>query len=121
MITKITTSHIGTFAFNDNTTKQTKMDDGIYARLQTIGSGSGYSILYFVNNDGREIEVPTCFYIHDITDTNNIKILYTVRRDKHFFVLLWTNSYEMSYSGKKSMLMNERQWTTKGAHSWNLF
>ena len=56
----------GSFSFLRGVTKQAELDDGIHIRLQILGRGSAR--IYFVNQDGVQIDVPEGFYIRDIVD-----------------------------------------------------
>lgn len=98
----------------------TKLDDGIFAKLQT--TGTGYSVLYFVNGSGDRIDVPTCFVLYDITNEeyDGSPVVSTILPGEHIFVLQWTRNYEMQYAGKKTRLVQDRNWAISGDFSWTV-
>ena len=106
----------GSFSFISDAIKQTKLDEDIFARM--AATGDGFAQLYFVNSAGTEMEVPQSFFIRDITNVRDIRNIETVRPGLHFFVLLWTNSYEFGYAGVMSKLIKQQQWAIQGPHVW---
>jgi hypothetical protein len=53
------------FKFLRGVTKQAELDDGIHIRLQVLGRGMAR--IYFVNQDGVQIDVPQGFNVRDLT------------------------------------------------------
>jgi hypothetical protein len=52
------------FKFLRGVTKQAELDDGIHIRLQVLGRGMAR--IYFVNQDGVQIDVPKGFYVREM-------------------------------------------------------
>ena len=98
----------------------TKLDDGIFAKLQPTKDRSGYTTLYFVNGSGDRIDVPTCFVLYDITneEDDGSPVVSTILPGEHLFVLLWERNYELCYTGRKTRLVQDNHWAISGDFSW---
>jgi len=95
-----------------------KLNDGIFAKLQT--TGTGYSLLYFVNGEGVRIDIPTCFALYDITNEEDYgsPVVSTILPGEHLFVLLWERNYEMQYAGRTTRLVQDSRWAVSGELAW---
>jgi hypothetical protein len=105
----------GAFSFLLGDTKQTILSENVFARLQSFGRG--VARLYFVNEEGNEIDVPSDFWIRDITIPSSV---IDVDRSPNtcYFTLLWTNSYKFSFDGICSKFINQQQWAILSHHKW---
>jgi hypothetical protein len=93
-----------------------KINEDVFAKLQT--TGKGYSVLYFVNGVGDRVDIPTCFFVCDITDEDDQPYLTTILPGEQMFVLLWEHNYEMHYAGKKTTLIQDSRWAVSGNFAW---
>lgn len=105
----------GTFSFRRSVTKQTELVDGIHIRLQNLGRGTAR--LYFVNNDGVQIDVPEGFYVRDITHQNEIIDLETAPDTRYFF-MFWLYSYECIYREISWKFITQQQWSIQDGPNW---
>ena len=96
--------------------KSTLTDD--LHMVMEIGIHQGYCVLSFVNDRDESIDIPTCFYLSNITDDEEIGGTVAAFSGKQFYVLLYDNSYAFTYAGKTSTLIRAARWFCGGEHVW---
>eukprot|EP01041_Mallomonas_annulata_P002826 gene2826-5554_t len=78
-------------------------------RLEQISHGAAR--LYFVDNDGAQINIPNEIVVYD--NTFNVPCL-PISRSK-IFILVWSDSYCITFRGETILEMfNQRQWELRG-------
>jgi hypothetical protein len=105
----------GNFSFIVGDTKQTMLSENVFARLHSFSRG--LARLYFVNEEGSKIDIPSDFWIRDITIPSSIIDLDRTP-NTCYFTLLWTNSYEFSFDGICSKIINQQQWAIQSHYDW---
>jgi hypothetical protein len=105
--------------YEDKKRLKTKLADNVYMVIN-VGINQGYSVLRFMNDNGDDIDVPTCFSLYNIDFEDYFKIVPIVK-GYQFYIVMFKSSYEFTYAGQTSSLHKVERWFTKGEHKWTAF
>lgn len=94
-----------TFDFTKETNLYTKLEDGIYLKLDRLNHS--VARLYFVNKENIEIKVPEGFKVFDNTHGD----MEIVKRGEQY-LLAWTDNYSLMLKDWLiTRLVTQRQWS----------
>ena len=99
----------GSFSFRNDSIRQTRIEDGIFFRLESLGPAIAKA--YFVDDSSAEVPIPRGFLVNDVTNhvvINPVPVL-------QFFVLSWSDAYDITYEGHTVLdARTQRQWALAG-------
>ncbi|KAJ3082956.1 hypothetical protein HK102_001366 [Quaeritorhiza haematococci] len=90
---------------------ETRLNPDLRVRIEKVGPA--IARVYFLDNTNVEVGIPHGFAIFD--RTNNVPIQPVIPGVTNFFIIAWTDSYDISFNNQPLLALDsQRQWEVRG-------